>query len=76
MNKPKPILEFYSIPGDRDTTSKASELPTDLRWLRVSEFFNAKALAPNTKKAYSLELKRFFDWTDKTWNNINSRRSA
>ena len=76
MNKPKPTLEFYSIPGDRDTTSKASELPTDLRWLRVSEFFNAKALAPNTKKAYSLELERFFDWTDKTWNNINSRDIA
>ena len=76
MNKPKPILELYSIPSDRDTTSKASELPTDLRWLRVSEFFNAKALAPNTKKAYSLELERFVNWTDKTWNNINSRDIA
>lgn len=76
MNKPKPVLEFYSIQGDHARALKAGEPPTDLRWLRVEEFFNAKTLAPNTKKAYSLELRRFANWTDKAWNNINSRDIA
>lgn len=76
MNKPKPVLEFYNIQGDRTAALKASEPPTDLHWLRVEEFFNAKTIAPNTKKAYSLELQRFVDWTDKAWNNINSRDIA
>lgn len=31
MNKPKPILEFYSIGRDRFAALKAGEPPTDLR---------------------------------------------
>lgn len=76
MNKPKPVLEFYSIQSSRARDLKAGEPPTDLRWLRVEEFFNAKTIAPNTKKAYSFELQRFAQWTDKAWNNINSRDIA
>ncbi|MEI2577298.1 hypothetical protein [Scytonema sp. PRP1] len=33
--------------------------PTDLRWLRVEEYFQARSLADNTQKAYRRELKRF-----------------
>lgn len=42
----------------------------------MEEFFNALSIAPNTKKAYQRELERFLDWTDKAWNNINSRDVA
>lgn len=76
MNKPKPILEFHKPERDRLTVSKPTQFPSDLRWLRVEEFFNAKTIAPNTKKAYERELGRFVDWTDKAWNNITGRDIA
>ncbi len=79
MSKPKPILEFYSIPGGRNTAtppSESTQTATDFRWLRVEEFFQAKAIAPNTKKAYERELRRFIRWTDKAWYDINSRDIA
>jgi integrase/recombinase XerD len=56
MNKPLPILEFHKPERDRLTTSKPTQPPSDLRWLRVEEFFNAKTIAPNTKKAYEREF--------------------
>ncbi|MDZ4872275.1 MAG: Tyrosine recombinase XerC [Chroococcidiopsis cubana SAG 39.79] len=86
MNKPLPILEFHSIEGDaeggtlsrdhRNATPKATQPPCDLRWLRVEEFFRARTIAPNTKKAYERELRRFVNWTDKAWNDINGRDIA
>jgi integrase/recombinase XerD len=44
----------------------------DLRWLRVEQWLSAKALADNTKRAYVKELKRFWRWTDKPWNQITT----
>ncbi len=79
MSKPKPILEFYSIPGGGNTATSPREptqTPTDFRWLRVEEFLTAKAIAPNTKKAYERELRRLTKWTDKAWYDINSRDIA
>lgn len=82
MSKPKPILEFYSVPGGRDTTngvisqSKSEQPPKDLRWVRVEEFFSAKTFAPKTGKVYKRELLRFTDWTNKAWNDINGRDIA
>lgn len=77
MNKPKPVLEFYSIQGDFHASApKTPQSPSDLRWLRVSEFFNAKVIAPNTKKIYKRELRRFLGWTESAGNNINNRDIA
>jgi integrase/recombinase XerD len=50
--------------------------PTDLRWLRVEEYFQARSLADNTQKAYRRELKRFLTWTDRTWSDLTPRQIA
>ncbi len=50
--------------------------PTDLRWLRVEEFFQARSLSPNTQKAYRRELKRFLGWTDRAWSDLTPRQIA
>lgn len=50
--------------------------PTDLRWLRVEEYFQARSLAENTQKAYRRELKRFLAWTDRTWADLTPRQIA
>lgn len=42
----------------------------DLRWMRVEQWLAAKSLAENTKRSYRKELKRFWHWTDKPWNQI------
>ncbi len=61
--------------GRRPKTPKQAkgDRPTDLRLLRVEEFLKARALAPNTQKAYRRELERFLVWTDKPWNQISPR---
>jgi integrase/recombinase XerD len=53
-----------------------SSPPSELRWLRVEEFFQARSLAPNTQKAYRRELKRFLDWTDRAWSDLTPRQIA
>ncbi len=73
-NKPKPILEFHKRKSGRASNEQPVQPPRDLRWLRVEEFFHARTIAPNTKKAYERELKRFVDWTDKAWNDITGRQ--
>ncbi|NJL36203.1 MAG: tyrosine-type recombinase/integrase [Leptolyngbyaceae cyanobacterium SM1_4_3] len=50
--------------------------PTDLRWLRVEEYFQARSLADNTQKAYRRELKRFLTWTDRAWSDLTPRQIA
>ncbi|MBD2307811.1 tyrosine-type recombinase/integrase [Chroococcidiopsis sp. FACHB-1243] len=74
-NKPQPILEFHNI-RSRAPNEQPVQPPRDLRWLRVEEFFHARTIAPNTKKAYERELRRFVDWTDKAWNDITGRDVA
>lgn len=46
--------------------------PDDLRWMRVEQWLAAKSLAPNTKRSYGKELKRFWHWVDKPWNQITT----
>ena len=55
--------------------SRSTE-PTDLRWLRVEEYFQARSLADNTQKAYRRELKRFLAWTDRAWSDLTPRQIA
>ncbi|MGV0028199.1 tyrosine-type recombinase/integrase [Phormidesmis priestleyi] len=46
--------------------------PEDLRWMRVEQWLAAKSLAKNTKRSYIRELKRFWNWTDKPWNQVTT----
>lgn len=48
----------------------------DLRLERIKEFLRASNLAPNTQKAYRLELERFIRWTNKTWVSVTPRDLA
>jgi integrase/recombinase XerD len=50
--------------------------PTDLRSRFLIEFFQSQSLAPKTRIAYERELKRFLDWTDKSWSAIAPRQIA
>jgi integrase/recombinase XerD len=50
--------------------------PTDLRWLRVEEYFQARSLAENTQKAYRRELKRFLAWTERAWSDLTPQQIA
>lgn len=58
------------------SVSPRSTEPTDLRWLRVEEYFQARSLADNTQKAYRRELKRFLAWTDRAWSDLTPRQIA
>jgi integrase/recombinase XerD len=56
---------------------QASPLPpTDLRSRSITEFFQSQSLAPKTRLAYERELKRFLNWTDKSWSAIAPRQIA
>jgi len=80
MSTPK--LDFFkspqspalnSLPVRRVRCSVFKEPPVgDLRWMKVEQWLDAKSLASNTKRAYIKELKRFWNWTDKPWNQITT----
>lgn len=54
-------------------TSNYKEPPSsDLRWIRIQQWLAAKALSSNTKRSYTKELKRFWHWTEKPWNQITT----
>lgn len=79
-----PELNFFEFPRSPTSdllTSKRQRscLPTieepppdDLRWMRVNEWLTAKSLSPNTKRAYIKELKRFWNWTHKSWSQVTN----
>jgi len=79
-----PNLSFFDSPRlpDADpatskrqasSTSRAKEPPPDdLRWMRVEQWLSAKALSPNTRRSYRKELKRFWHWTEKPWNQVTT----
>lgn len=50
--------------------------PTDLRSRFIIEFFQSQSLAPKTRLAYERELKRFLNWTDKSWSAIAPKHIA
>jgi len=45
----------------------------DIRCIKVREFLNSSNLAPNTRKVYERELKRFLNWTELLWGEIKPR---
>ena len=74
MPVPNPIPQFTFF--DKSVSPplpKPTEPPTDLRWLRVEEFLRSRELAPNTRKAYERDLRKFIEWTNKPWHSITHR---
>jgi integrase/recombinase XerD len=47
--------------------------PTDIRWLKVLEFLRSNNLAPNSRKLYERELKRFLGWTQLHYHELRPR---
>jgi integrase/recombinase XerD len=51
-----------------------SPVPTsDIRWPGVQEFLRSSNLAPNSRKLYERELKRFLSWTHLPWSELQPR---
>lgn len=79
-----PNLSFFDSPclpnadpatskRQKSSTSRAKEPPPDdLRWMRVEQWLSAKALSPNTRRSYRKELKRFWHWIEKPWNQVTT----
>ncbi|MBD2242044.1 site-specific integrase [Aulosira sp. FACHB-113] len=59
------------ITGIKRATLTAS--PTDIRWIKVLEFLRSNNLAPNSRKLYERELKRFLRWTQLHYHELRSR---
>jgi integrase/recombinase XerD len=57
--------------GSKRTTLKTP--PTDIRWVKVLEFLRSNNLAPNSRKLYERELKRFLGWTQLHYHEMRSR---
>ncbi|WP_017653107.1 tyrosine-type recombinase/integrase [Fortiea contorta] len=47
--------------------------PTDIQWVKVLEFLRSNNLAPNSRKLYERELKRFLGWTQLNYHELRSR---
>ena len=78
-------INFFKFPNpstSHTTTTRQLQKPLhanlkeppagDLRWMRVEQWLAAKSLAANTKRSYIKELKRFWHWTEKPWNQITT----
>lgn len=85
MNSYNYLPEIKVIPLNTSSTEPVSTgrtkgrpariqtVSTDIRWLKVREFINSGNLAPNTRKVYERELKRFLEWTELLWGEIRPR---
>ncbi len=50
--------------------------PTDIRWVKVLEFLRSNNLAPNSRKLYERELKRFLAWSELHYHELRPRHLA
>lgn len=50
--------------------------PTDVRWVKVLEFLRSNNLAPNSRKLYERELKRFLAWSELHYHELRPRHLA
>jgi integrase/recombinase XerD len=56
--------------------AKLQTASADIRSMKVREFLNSSALAPNSRKVYERELRRFLTWTELLWSEIKPRHIA
>lgn len=85
MNSFNPLPEIKVVPLTASNQEPAStqlrrgrpaKVPTtlaDIRSYKIEEFLNSSALAPNSRKVYERELKRFLSWTELLWGEIKPR---
>lgn len=84
MNSYNPLPEIKVVPLTASNQEPVSPRPrrgnatvtstlADIRWLKIEEFLNSSALAPNSRKVYERELKRFLSWTELLWGEIKPR---
>nr|MDZ8063199.1 site-specific integrase [Nostoc sp. EkiNYC01] len=68
-------MSHLSIPLDLNPYSKSTKIkaPTDIRWMKVLEFLRSNNLAPNSRKLYERELKRFLGWTQLHYHELRPR---
>ncbi|MHC5723041.1 MAG: tyrosine-type recombinase/integrase [Nostoc sp.] len=50
--------------------------PTDIRLVKVLEFLRSNNLAPNSRKLYERELKRFLAWSELHYHELRPRHFA
>lgn len=60
----------------RGRPAKLQPASADIRSIKVREFLNSSALAPNSCKVYERELYRFLAWTELLWGEIKPRHIA
>jgi integrase/recombinase XerD len=64
-------LEGETAPVVQRTAS--TRAPTDIRWVKVLEFLRSNNLAPNSRKLYERELKRFLAWSELHYHELRPR---
>ncbi len=85
MSSYKPLPEIKIIPLITSNDESVSPQPqkgrsvkiktatVDIRQIKIQEFLNSSNLAPNTRKVYERELRRFLNWTELLWGEIKPR---
>ncbi|BAT56882.1 Phage integrase (plasmid) [Nostoc sp. NIES-3756] len=62
-----------TLQGKSRSRERKISLPTDIRWIKVLEFLRSTNLAPNSRKLYERELKRFLTWTQLHYHELRPR---
>jgi integrase/recombinase XerD len=75
------LPEIKLIPLDREALhftqpAETRRPPTDIRWVKVLEFLRSNNLAPNSRKLYERELKRFLAWSELHYHELRPRHLA
>ena len=73
MAIPTPNFRYFEAGQPPEVVQPKTVAPADLRWLRVEEFLRSRELSANTRKAYTRDLYRWVEWTDKPWHTITHR---
>jgi integrase/recombinase XerD len=74
-----PISGSPTVAVSSPVISHPSLAPTetpDSRLRPIEEFLQTRSLSVRTQKAYRQDFQHFLSWTDKSWNQINSRTMA
>lgn len=72
----RPNTPNRDLDREFDQPARSSREISDLRLERIKEFLQASNLAPNSQKAYRIELERFVVWSSKAWIDVTPREIA
>nr|WP_322661296.1 site-specific integrase [Dendronalium sp. ChiSLP03b]MDZ8206576.1 site-specific integrase [Dendronalium sp. ChiSLP03b] len=71
-----PPIKLIALDGETAPLTQhraITRLPTDIRWVKVLEFLRSNNLAPNSRKLYERELKRFLGWSELHYHELRPR---